>query len=178
MRKVYLEKFSRPKNYKFLYIFQMIFVCAVMILLINFWSLFPYVYGLTTNLVIGLRLGLSYWLGLNLSNMFYKIKVFLGHFVSAGSPTVLGVLLTYVDLIRSTVRPITLSLRLVINISIGHVIFRLVGLVGSKGIFLGKVVMGVCFRVLLFFFIVERCVGVIQSMVFGLLQVKYLGEHR
>lgn len=89
----------------------------------------------------------------------------------------LGFALTYIEVVRSIIRPFTLTLRLVIKISIGHVIFRVLGTAGSSFIFSRFFIGVIILMVLIFFFIIETFVKVIQSSVFGLLLVKYFKEH-
>nr|WLN31325.1 ATP synthase F0 subunit 6 [Vorticeros sp. n. MW-2019] len=174
---LYNENFESPNLFKFVYIFKLIFTFSFFIIFINFWSLIPYVYGLTTNLVVGLSFALSYWICLNISNMVNNMNSFFGHFVSPGAPLGLGFILSYVDVVSSVVRPFTLTLRLVINVSIGHVIFSLLGLMGSNFIFSSFFFMGLILLFLMMFYFIEFFVSIIQSLVFGLLGVNYLGEH-
>jgi len=175
---IYYSNLDSPKKYMFINNTKIIMRIVIFIVFVNFWALLPYVYGVSTKIAFGLTFGLCVWLLLQLSRAEINIKRYVRHFVSLGSPLGLGFPLVFVDILRSLVRPLTLALRLVINMSIGHVIFRLIGLVGAKMIFSNFVVSFILLGVLFFFFLVECCVRIIQSLVFGLLIVNYLGEHR
>lgn len=178
LKGLYYKNFASPKNYIFFKNLRIILRVVIFIVFVNLWALLPYVYGVSTNIAFGLTFALSFWLILQISGIEFHINNYVGHFVSFGSPLGLGFPLVFVDILSSVVRPLTLTLRLVIKMSIGHVIFRLLGLVGSNLFFKNFIVAIIVLCILLFFFIVECCVRVIQSLVFGLLMVNYLGEHR
>jgi len=174
---LFLKNLNRKNVNIFQNIFRLIYSFSFIIIFINFWSLIPYVYGLTTKFIVGLTFGLSYWLMLQIRSIENKVKRYVSHFAPAGTDLILAIILRYVDLVRTIVRPFTLTLRLVIKMSIGHVIFSLLGLVISS-LYFRNLVFCVCLMViLLLFFFIELFVRIIQSLVFGLLNVNYLGEH-
>lgn len=177
LRQIFYTNINRPKNPIFQHVFVLVYRFSFLIIFINFWSLIPYVYGMTTSLIVGFTFGFRYWLMLQFRSIRYSLNHYARHYVFFGTPLALAIPLSFADLVNAIVRPFTLTLRLVINMSIGHVIFSLLGLVGSKMLFknfwLGIVILGILFC----FFAIELCVGVIQSVVFGLLNINYLGDH-
>ena len=177
LTKIFLLNFNSPNLKIFQNVFSLVYSFSFLIIFIKFWSLIPYVYGLTTSFVVGLTFGLSYWIMIQLRRIEKNINSYVRHFSPKGTNIGLAVILRYVDLVRLVVRPFTLTLRLVIKMSIGHVIFSLLGLVISNLFFKNILFRLIILRLLIFFFIVELFVCVIQSLVFGLLKVNYLGEH-
>ena len=175
----YYLKFSKDKNYFFLKIQQIFIKFSVFVAGISIWSLIPYVGGMTTQFFVGLSFGLMFWLCLKISKIFFKVNSFSSHFVPLGSPELMGVAIRYVDFFSSIIRPFTLRLRLVIKISIGHIIFIILGRVlGYKILFGNWWLIFVVFFVFCFFFFIEFAVAIIQSFVFSILNVTYLSEHK
>lgn len=177
VRKFFFKVFEAPLKNIFRNSFQLVYLFSFLIIFVKFWSMGPYIYGMATKLVFGLSMAFRVWAALKLSSLENSFNVFIRHFVSLGSPLGLGFALTYIEVVRSVIRPFTLTLRLVIKISIGHVIFRVLGTAGSRFIFSRAIVALLLLFVLIFFFIIETFVKLIQSSVFGLLLVKYFKEH-
>lgn len=68
------------------------------------------------------------------SSMFTNSFLFFGHFCPSGSPLVLGWFLSLVEVVRVGIRPGTLTLRLVANMTTGHILIGLITL-ASCGMF-------------------------------------------
>lgn len=133
------------------------------------WGLFPYIFGLTTQMVWTFTASWIIWLSIVFSRREYSVLKFFSGFTPSGAPGYLAPLLSIIEIVRKIIRPLTLSLRLSINITTGHIFISLMG-VRSRGFLLIVVLM---WGYLLF----EVGISFIQGFVFSLLSAKYLGEH-
>jgi F0F1-type ATP synthase membrane subunit a len=102
--------------------------------------------------------------------MFDSIS-FFSHLVPQGTPLVLGMFLSLIELIRNFIRPLTLSLRLGIKVTTGHILLGLIRILGVQFSF--KI-----FLVILasFYFLFELFVMFIQAIVYTLLISQYSEE--
>lgn len=97
----------------------------------------------------------------------------LAHVVPLGTPGPLIPFIVVVEIIRSSIRPVTLSIRLAANITAGHLLLALLGGRGSvSNLYLTSiVVIGLVLLSRL-----ELAVRVIQSYVFRVLSTLYINE--
>jgi len=72
-----------------------------------------------------LPIALSIWLGNLIFFSFKKTNNLLAHIVPIGSPIPLIPLIVLIEIIRNLIRPITLSVRLIANITAGHLLIHL-----------------------------------------------------
>jgi len=130
--------------------------------LLNLFSLIIYSYPLTTTLGFNLSAALSCWI----TSIFIQIIKFksLSSLLPLNSPWYLIPFLCLVELIRISVRPITLCFRLLANITAGHVLISLI----CKMPFVWTI--GRLFGVL------ELMVSVVQGFVFSILIIVYIDE--
>nr|YP_009176366.1 ATP synthase F0 subunit 6 [Enchiridium sp. MTA_2015]ALI86931.1 ATP synthase F0 subunit 6 [Enchiridium sp. MTA_2015] len=135
----------------------------------NIWGLFPYVFGLTTQMVLTFTASWVLWLSMLWSSTEYSFIKFFSNFTPSGSPGYLAPILAIIEIVSNIIRPLTLSLRLSINITTGHVFISLMGVSSN---FLTVVVI-LMWGYILF----EVGISFIQGFVFSLLIGQYLGEH-
>lgn len=154
---------ERPK--RLMMLFSILFF---LILCLNVFSIFPFSFPFTTQISGVLYMGLLFWSVFILFSIFRCSKKFISHKVPEGSPLPLSFFLFLIELIRELIRPLTLRLRLVGNMVVGHVLLSLLFLLveASQSIFplflfLNMVEIGVCF---------------IQSYIFFTLVSMYFSE--
>lgn len=94
------------------------------------------------------------------------VREFLGHFLPLGSGGVFVYILPVLELFRWLVRPLTLGVRLRVNISRGHVLLLILGVFSSR---LGLAVL----RGLLGVFVLEFVVSYLQGYIYVSLLVLY-----
>nr|QDH07415.1 ATP synthase F0 subunit 6 [Monodontina vondembuschiana] len=137
------------------------------IALLNFGGMVPGSCSITSQLSVGLSLSFMWWFWCVLSGVFYSWKEFLGHLLPLGTPAILCPLMVLIETVSVLIRPITLAVRLVANITMGHLVLSLMGdsLIGS-----GSVVVGG--YVLFEFFVCS-----LQAYVFVLLVSLYSADH-
>ena len=135
----------------------------------NLIGLFPFFYGLSTSLYLVMDIALFIWLVRIFINfiIFKKgFKKFFRRFVPSGAPLPLVPFLVLIELIRNCIRPLTLTVRLVANIRVGHIIITLL----SHRI---RLTLRILFYFYLFF---EIFVSTVQAYIFTLLISLYISD--
>lgn len=105
--------------------------------------------------------------------------VFVASLLPAGAPAALNPFLILVEIVRISVRPITLSVRLAANIGAGHIVIGLLGTYLSSAYFgfFGWQGFLILLGIQVFYFFFEFGVGLIQRYIFVLLVTLYADEH-
>lgn len=145
----------------------------IFIFINNFMGLTPYTFTRSSHLSFSLSLGLSCWLGYFIYSFVRDTAHSLAHFVPLGTPYILIPFIVLIEIIRSLIRPLTLSVRLAANIVAGHLLITLIsapiaGLSVSLGVF---ALVGLATLIIL-----ETAVALIQAYVFRMLRTLYLRE--
>lgn len=143
----------------------------------NVWGLFPYIFGITTQMVLTFSISLVIWLCIVISRMEFSFLGFLSHMTPQGSPGYLAPVLNLIEFVRKLIRPLTLALRLSINITTGHVFVSLMGTRGGICLFSFKLFWLFFVFLMAGYLLFEVGICFIQGFVFRLLRVQYLGEH-
>lgn len=147
-------------------------------LCINLGGLVPYVFGVSSHLVLTFSFALVFWLSLILSSVSFNPGSFFAGFLPVGSPAPLRPFLVLIETVRVAVRPLTLGVRLAANIRAGHIVIGLIGSFLSVS-FCGGGIVGIVtlFFVESFYFIFEVGVCLVQAYIFVLLLTLYADEH-
>lgn len=141
------------------------------------WGLFPYVFGVTTQMVWTFSASLIVWLSIVISRVEYSPVGFLCHLTPQGSPGYLAPILNLIELVSNLIRPLTLALRLGINMTTGHVLIRLISTRAGVCLFTSKILLIPLILLIRGYLLFETGICFIQGFVFSLLKVQYLGEH-
>jgi len=139
----------------------------------NFFGLLPYVFTASSHPAFTCPLAISSWLGYFVYSRTCNPASFFAHLVPLGTPRALIPFMVLIELIRSVMRPLTLSVRLAANMVAGHLLLVLVsGPSRTAGlVFLSVILVGLTLLVVL-----ELGVSFIQSYVFIRLSSLYVGE--
>lgn len=143
----------------------------------NMWGLFPYVFGVTTQMVVTFTMALIIWLSIIISSVEYSFIRFLSHMTPQGSPGYLAPILNLIEMVRNLIRPFTLALRLRIKMTTGHVLIRLMATSGAISLFTFKFIWVGVRLLIMGYVLFEMGICFIQGFVFRLLRTNYLGEH-
>lgn len=143
----------------------------------NLMGLVPYIYGVTTNIYYVLFLSFWGWIRLIFSSMVYNVVHFIAHFCPLGAPKVLGGFLRIIEVVRVNIRPGTLTLRLVANMTTGHILISLMAISGSFLFFKNFILRVLISFFLLFYLLFEVAICFIQGNVFFMLFQSYTAEH-
>nr|YP_009131206.1 ATP synthase F0 subunit 6 [Cyanoplax caverna]AIA77055.1 ATP synthase F0 subunit 6 [Cyanoplax caverna] len=159
--------------------FMMMMVSMFLLLIfVNLMGLFPYVFSLSSQLSFALCYGLPLWLSLIISSIFYSFHGTVSHFLPSGAPSVLNPFLILVETVSINVRPITLSIRLVANMTAGHIILGLIASYLSVGFFTYSLpILLMMIFIQIFYFMFEMAICLIQAYIFSLLVGLYSDDH-
>jgi len=143
------------------------------LLVVNFTGLIPWRFSFSSHLVFSLSLAIPFWLATVRATGRGAIWRKTARLVGTGLPGALASFVGLIETVSVMIRPITLALRLAVNIMAGHI---LIGLVRAFFIAplmpLSLVVLGLFIGL----YLLEMAVAVIQAYVFVLLLRLYLRE--
>ena len=91
-----------------------------------------------------------------------------------GTPIALAPLIVLIELIRQLIRPMTLAVRLIANITAGHLLITIRASAAFPAL---SWMLTVSLAALLILLILERAVALIQGFVFALLNTLYISEN-
>ena len=116
-------------------LFSFVFALFTFIAFGNFLGLFPYSFTFTSHITTVGALSIFFLL----MNTFLGFKrrglEYFRTFFPAGVPTVMAPLIVPIEIISNLSRPFSLTIRLVVNMSVGHIILKVLGgFVVSMGI--------------------------------------------
>lgn len=148
------------------------------LIFINLIGLVPYVFRRTSHLAISFSLGFPLWLSLIISGVIAAPSSVVAALLPMGAPAALNPFLVLIETVSIIARPITLSVRLMANISAGHIVLTLIGnYLTTSLFFLPSVRALILLRIQVFYTIFEFGIGVIQAYIFCLLITLYSDEH-
>lgn len=154
-----------------------IFRFFLFLFIVKIIGLFPYVFSPTSHFFFIIFYSLLFWSVIFISSLFFSPIIFFSFLTPSGRPVILVPLLKIIELIRKLIRPLTLSLRLSINITTGHIFIVLLSTYMSVLFFR----LSILYFIFLFFcvsyFFFEIFVSFIQAFVYSLLLNQYMGEH-
>nr|DBA43459.1 TPA_asm: ATP6 [Bombus sylvicola] len=144
----------------------------IYIMMLNLFSLIPYIFTPTSHLMFNLSMAFSMWL----SFLIYSILNFpmktLSHLVPLNSPKFLMNFMVIIELISLLIRPWTLSIRLSANLISGHLIIILLSNFMMNFILLSPLTLMIQNMLL----ILEISMAFIQAYVFSILLTLYFSE--
>lgn len=159
--------------------FPFVFTLFLFILICNFLGMFPLFFTVTSQIAITLTLALA-TIGIVIIFGLYKHGLgFFKLFAPGGLPWWLYPIIVPIEVISFLSRPITLALRLFVNMFAGHVLLKLfagfvvsLGSLGAVGLLGALLPMGG----VLFVTALEFLVAFLQAYVFAVLAVIYLND--
>jgi ATP synthase subunit 6 len=159
--------------------FPILSVLFNFILLSNLIGLVPYSFTATSHLIVTFFLSFSVFIGLNIITFGkYKMKAF-ALFLPANTSFFLALLLVPIEFISYIARPISLGLRLFINLMAGHTLLKvIVGFAWSMMLLENLTSLGLLLPmvVLVVLFGLELAVALIQTYVFIILTCIYVQD--
>ena len=145
----------------------------IIIFRVNRLGLLPYVFPPSSHLSFSIRIGFPLWLGFMILRIIAQPNFMLAHLVPLGTPSILIPFMVLIELVRNFIRPVTLSVRLMANITAGHLLLTLLATPVVWGGYLGARVLVIALVLLR---VLECAVALIQAYVFRTLRVLYLRE--
>lgn len=111
------------------------------------------------------------------SQLFFKSLRFFSHFTPAGRPVLLVPLLKIIEFIRISIRPLTLGVRLAVKLITGHLMFRMFAYSSNCRLTNRRIALILFIIIGVFILFYERCVCLVQGLVYFLMLTQYLDEH-
>nr|UYI30959.1 ATP synthase subunit 6 [Ceratosoma sp. HG0001] len=152
----------------------MLYTLMLYLLFMNFVGLLPFVYGPTSNIWISASMALVFWSLLIFSGWTKFPVESAAHFAPAGAPSGFVPFLVVIETASILIRPLTLSIRIIANISAGHIIM---GLIATSLASATPFSFGLIFSAHIGYNMFEVFVCTIQAYVFSLLVKLYGEEH-
>nr|UBU96760.1 ATP synthase F0 subunit 6 [Gyraulus sp. GE1] len=154
-----------------------LFMMTIMYFLfnMNFLGLTPFTFTMSSSIWFSTSLALILWMLAVISSFTFSFKKTIAHLVPSGAPNVLIPFLVVIESISLLIRPLTLSVRLIANISAGHIVLSLIANVLSSALVFNKTIVFLMLSVGYNMFEVFVCF--IQAYIFSLLLKLYSLEH-
>ncbi len=152
--------------------FPFIFSLFMFVLFCNVLGLFPFAFTVTAQIIVTFALAAVVFIGVTIIGFARNGLGFLHLFCPAGVPVFVMPLLIPIEIISYFVRPVSLSVRLFLNMMVGHTMLK---------VFAGFVVLLGVFGVAPLAFIVifigfEFFVALLQAYIFAVLSCLYLND--
>jgi len=164
------------ENFSFSF-FHIISWGTFLIIYRKIWGIVPYVFGITSQMVFVFSIAFVIWSAIFFYKIFYAVFRFFSHTVPEERPLLLGSFISIIELISNLMRPLTLSLRLGIKITTGHIILTLISTGSLRFLLKFSIVKFlICSLILGFYLTFELLVCVVQGVVFSLLLKEYIRE--
>lgn len=151
--------------------FSFVFALFMFIACGNFLGLFPYSFTFTSHITTVGALSLFFLLMNTILGIRQRGLEYLHTFFPAGIPVILAPLIVPIEIISNLSRPFSLTIRLVVNMTVGHIILKVLGgFVVSMGI-LGFLPLLGDLCIIAF----EMFVALLQAYIYTVLSCVYLG---
>ena len=152
--------------------FPFIFTLFIFTLFGNILGMLPYGYTFTSQIAVTFFMAMVVFLGVTLIGLFKHGLHFFSLFFPHGAPLFTAPILIPIELVSYLSRPISLSVRLFANMTVGHVLLKvLAGFVVALGIF-GVVPLVVLVAITA----LELLVALLQAYIFTILCCIYLND--
>src|SRR5271154_348534 len=153
--------------------FPLLFTLFLFILGCNLMGMLPYSFTVTSHIIVTFALAVCVFLFCTLlAIIVHGPAKFLHFFVPEGIPVIMMPMMFVIELVSYLARPISLSLRLAINMMVGHTLMKVIAgfvfMLGIWGAF------PVAFLVLLTGF--EIGIALLQAYIFAILTCVYLND--
>ncbi|MEM8589245.1 MAG: F0F1 ATP synthase subunit A [Pseudomonadota bacterium] len=152
--------------------FPFIFTLFVFVLFANLLGMIPHSFTVTSHLIVTFALAAVIFIGVTIIGFYRHGFGYLRMFFPHGAPLWTAVILVPVELVSYLSRPVSLSVRLFANMTVGHVLLKVIaGFVVSLGVF------GIFpFVFLIALSALELFIAALQAYVFAILTCIYLHD--
>lgn len=159
--------------------FPWIFTTFTILIGCNILGMIPYSFTVTSHLAITFGLSLSLFIGITIIGFTIHRLHFFSFFLPKGVPLALAPLLVLIELISYCFRPISLGMRLFVNLMAGHCLLKILGgyawtMLISGGLL--TIASIIPFGIVLAITALEFGVALLQAYVFCILLCIYLND--
>nr|YP_009738994.1 ATP synthase F0 subunit 6 [Koreoleptoxis nodifila]QIC19433.1 ATP synthase F0 subunit 6 [Koreoleptoxis nodifila] len=150
----------------------------MLLIFMNLAGLIPYVFSSTSHLAVSFSLGFPLWLSLIISGAVFLPSSTIAALLPMGAPAALNPFLVLIETVSIMARPITLSVRLMANMSAGHIVLTLIGNYLTASVFcFSSFSMFILLMTQILYTVFEFGISMIQAYIFCLLITLYSDEH-
>ncbi len=152
--------------------FPLIFTMFMFILMGNMLGMIPGSFTWTSHIIVTFFMAMCVWLGVTIYGFYLHGAKFLGLFVPQGAPVYMIPVLVPIEILSYCVKPISLSVRLFVNMMAGHTMMKVfAGFIIALGVF-GVAPLAVTVALTGF----EIAVAFLQAYIFTVLTCIYLHD--
>jgi F-type H+-transporting ATPase subunit a len=152
--------------------FPLIFTMFMFILMGNMLGMIPGSFTWTSHIIVTFFMAMCVWIGVTAYGFYLHGAKFLGFFEPHGAPVYMIPLLVPIEILSYCVRPISLSVRLFVNMMAGHAMMKVfAGFIVAMGVF-GIAPLAVSVALTGF----EIAVAFLQAYIFTVLTCIYLHD--
>lgn len=153
--------------------FPFIFTLFMFVMLGNLMGMLPYSFTYTSHIAVTGALALTVFIGVTIIGFARHGLHFLRMFFPHGAPILTAPILIPIELISYLSRPFSLSVRLFANMTVGHIMLKvLAGFVVALGVVFGVVPLAATIGIT----ILEFGIAFLQAYVFTILSCIYLND--
>lgn len=152
-------------------------ILFIALVAINLLGILPYVFRLTSQLIITFPLALTLWLRIVTSRFQKNQTLVFAHFLPSGAPEWLNPFLILIEVIRYGVRPLTLAIRITANISTGHVVLSIIGSYNARFLLTSISLASLVIIIQTGYILFEIAIALIQAYIFRLLLTLFSNDH-
>lgn len=152
--------------------FPFIFTLFMFVLCLNLIGMIPGSFTVTSHIIVTFGLAMFIFLAVTVIGIWRHGFKFLSLFFPHGAPWWTGFILIPVELVSYLSRPVSLSVRLFANMTVGHVLLKVIaGFIGLMGLF------GIVpFLALIPLTALELGIAILQAYIFTILTCVYLHD--
>ncbi len=152
--------------------FPLIFTLFMFIFMGNLLGMIPGSFTFTSHIIVTFFMALCVWVGVTVYGFYLHGAKFLTFFAPSGAPAYMLPLLVPIEILSYCVRPISLSVRLFVNMMAGHTMMKVfAGFIIALGVF-GVAPLAIAVALTGF----EFAVAFLQAYVFTVLTCLYLHD--
>nr|YP_010274796.1 ATP synthase F0 subunit 6 [Craseoschema thyasiricola]UJV31471.1 ATP synthase F0 subunit 6 [Craseoschema thyasiricola] len=152
-------------------------ILFILLIVMNMLGILPYVFSMTSQLIITLPLALTLWLSIVVSSIRTNQTLVFAHFLPSGAPGWLNPFLILIEFISYIVRPLTLAIRITANISTGHVVLSMMGSYNASFLFSSMLLASLVIMIQTGYIMFEMAIALIQAYIFSLLLTLFANDH-
>ena len=104
--------------------FPIVFTIFMFILMGNMLGMIPGSFTFTSHVIVTFAMAIAVWVGVTIIGFWYHGAHFLHFFVPSGAPKAMLPLLVPIEILSYLIRPISLSVRLFVNMMAGHIMLK------------------------------------------------------
>lgn len=152
--------------------FPFIFTLFMFVLVLNLIGMIPGTFTVTSHIIVTFGLAFFIFIAVTVIGIYLHGFKFLSLFFPHGAPWWTGFILIPVEIVSYLSRPVSLAVRLFANMTVGHVLLKVIaGFIGLMGIF------GVVpFLALIPLTALEIGIAILQAYIFTILSCVYLHD--